>query len=84
MSGTPAVIEHRDYMAIRGIVPVLLDRHHAAGPALQRIISSYEAMRDGGFTVVLRTPELDAALHAAATGEGAPPRPGCRRWRPWR
>jgi hypothetical protein len=73
------MVEHRDYMAVRGIVPRLLERNHAAGPALERIFTSYEALLAGGFIVVQRTPELDAALHAAATG-AAPPA-GRRRWR---
>lgn len=78
-TATPALVEHRDYMAIRGIVPRLIDRNHAAGPALQRILASYEGLRDGSFIVVQATPALLDALHAAATGVA--PRPGRRRWR---
>lgn len=75
----PALIAHRDYMAIRGLVPVLKDRNHVAGPAIERIVASYEGLRDGRFIVVQECELTRAASVGAPEPHGSLPR---RRW--WR
>lgn len=62
---SPALLSHADYMAVRGMVPVLLERKHAAGPALERIVQSYEALSSGGF-IVLQECELTRAARSGS------------------
>lgn len=71
---TPALISHADIARIRGLVPQLKERHHNAGPALERIVANWDGLGDD-FVVIQRT---DLIRHLG--GSSAPARR--RRW--WR
>lgn len=75
---TPALLAHRDVMAIRGLPHTLRQRKMTqAAEAIENIVSSYDAL--GDFVVVQETPLIAAAVAGVAPMEQTPARR--RRWR---
>jgi hypothetical protein len=70
---SPALLSHAQFKAIEGLPAVLRQQKRtASADAVQAIVESYEALRNGGFIVVQ---EGELARAAVALHVGPPDRP---------